>query len=421
MNADWRDDLNKLIAGGCGTQVGMFFTCATFAALFLFCMLCASFSALSITLNDLAESWALSPQTMEPFGESSDLQLTLTPMISSSTAISSPTALPVTQLPDTGAPTIDLARPKPIVTADQGRVNLRIGPGTNYPIIGLLPLNASLEIVGRNRDSTWWLVSTSEGLAWVYDGVVATSNLHDEIPIIEVNIPPPIGQPQFVLQPTATPVKPSATTNSPVTSLPVSGTPTASANENRIFVQQTVGYKRLREHLAASPTSANFSPRGDQIAIIEGIKLHIVAGDGSYSRVLLAENGILRPVGGAVWSPDGEYIAFMVDYNDVKCRPCRSVGLIRLADEKLTFLQTPDNMDSEAPRWTQDGRLLVNVHPGEPADGTTYVYNTAGQSQIASGTYVLSTSHDGQRWLPWLPGRTWQAGTSERPDTYYKN
>jgi hypothetical protein len=120
-----------------------------------------------------------------------------------------------------------------------------------------------------------------------------------------------------------------------------------------------------------------------------------------------------------VWSPDGEYLAFMVDYKAKKCRPCRAVGLVRMADESIFFLQTPDNLDSEAPRWTQDGRLVINVHPSEPASGETYIYDVTGRGQKASGLLVLSTSHEGQKWYPWQPGRSWRAGISERPDTYY--
>jgi hypothetical protein len=197
-------------------------------------------------------------------------------------------------------------------------------------------------------------------------------------------------------------------------------TPTALVTESRIFVEDTPGYKQLREHLSAPPNSASFSPRGDQIAITEGIKLYLVAGDGSDGQILLADDGITKPVGGAVWSPDGKYIAFVAEYLDPGCKPCRSVGLVRLSDGSTYWLETPDMMDSDAPRWTHDGRLLVNVYPGEPANGTTYVYDTARKGQIATGIYVLGSSVDGQRWLPWRPGRVWRAGVSERPDVYYK-
>jgi Tol biopolymer transport system component len=150
---------------------------------------------------------------------------------------------------------------------------------------------------------------------------------------------------------------------------------------------------------------------------MDGVKLYLVAGDGSDLRVLVTEDGALKPIGGAVWSPDGRFIAFAVER--VNCDPCRSVGLVRVSDGTVNYLETPDNQDSEAPRWTHDGRLLVVVHPAEPADGVTYVYSTASYGQPASGIYVLGSSHEGQKWLPWLPGRVWQAGVSERPDTYY--
>jgi len=84
----------------------------------------------------------------------------------------------------------------------------------------------------------------------------------------------------------------------------------------------------------------------------------------------------------------------------------------------MTFLQALDNLDTDAPRWTQDGRILVNVHPGEPAKGTAYVYNIYGEGQPVEGVYILSTSHEGQKWFPWRPGRVWRAGGSERPDSY---
>jgi Tol biopolymer transport system component len=198
-------------------------------------------------------------------------------------------------------------------------------------------------------------------------------------------------------------------------------TPTATAAESRIFVEDTVGYKDLWEHLSAPPNSASFSPRGDQIAVAEGIGLYLVAGDGSEGQTLAADDGVMKPVWGAVWSPDGKYIAFVVEYLDPSCKPCRSVSLVRLSDGLTFMLETPDKMDSDAPRWTQDGRLLVNVYPGEPADGAAYIYDISGRGQVATGVYVLSSGLDGQRWLPWRPGRIWRAGVSERPDTYYND
>jgi uncharacterized protein YraI len=307
--------------------------------------------------------------------------------------------------------------PKPIVIAHKNGVDLRSGPGPEYTKVGLLKQGGSLEIVGRNGDSSWWLVSTPNGLAWVSADAAMVQNVNDSIPVVTTPallVLPTLGDSQSTPASAAVPTVPAT----PTPTRP-SGTPTAAVDESRIFVEDTVGYKRLWEQLSAPPVSESFSPRGDQIAIIEGVKLYSVAGDGSDARVLFADDGDKRPVGDAVWSPDGEYIAFVVERRN--CNPCRSVGLARPSDGSVSFLKTLNNMDSDAPRWTQDGRLLVNVHPGEPADGTTYVYDTSGGGQVASGVYVLSSSHEGQKWLPWLPGRTWKAGVTERPDAYYSD
>ena len=410
------NDLTKLIAGSCGTQIGMLFTCGTFAGVLMVCAVCAFSGVLSVTLNDFAREVSSLSEPAAGLNNGVELAAMNDPK-SGSPAVtesegSAPQAAPI-------LPTATPVGPPPMVTAHDGRVNLRIGPSTSYPRIGLLPHNASLEIVGRNQEGTWWLVSTTDGLAWVFNGVVATTNLHNNIPIVDITLPPlsKISDPSarataaatqaiVVPQPTPTP------TISP-------GTPTPQANLDRVFVQQTVGYKQLRQHLSAPPMSENFSPQGHVIAITEGVKLHLVAGDGSYTRVLLESNEAFKIRGDIVWSPNGEYLAFVVENKNTGCRPCKSVGLIRLDDESLIFLKTPNNLDGEAPRWTQEGRLLVNVHPAEPAAGTTYIFDVTGRGVPANGLYRLSTSHEGQRWHPWQPGRSWQAAISERPDTYY--
>jgi hypothetical protein len=95
------------------------------------------------------------------------------------------------------------------------------------------------------------------------------------------------------------------------------------------------------------------------------------------------------------------------------------VAILNPATETITLLDPPEtDLDTDMPRWLQDGRLMINAHPGEPADGVAYVYDISGKFQPATGIYVLSASHEGQKWFPWRPGRTWRAGVSERADSY---
>lgn len=107
--------------------------------------------------------------------------------------------------PTTAAPT-DPPPPqdtRPRVTADSGTVNLRSGPGTNYDKVGALPQGQSLDIVGRNEDSSWWQVSTVNGLAWIAASVTAAENTDASIPV--VSAPPPPATPTPAAPPTPTP------------------------------------------------------------------------------------------------------------------------------------------------------------------------------------------------------------------------
>jgi hypothetical protein len=418
MNKTWKSNLGKLLLGGCGTQVGLVFASVALAGFLLLCFVVAVSSVLGIAVaqeaanlsaNATAEA-ASDTEVLALQGEIESLVSQVEVLQNSEPVVLVPTAAPLPQ-------------PKAFVIATKNGVNLRSGPGANRERVGTLSLGGRLEIVGRNGDSSWWLVATPDGLAWVSAEVVLAYDVNDSIPVVTI--------PALLTWPTTDRPNdpPAGPANTPTPDLPAnpaparpSATPTATVGESRIFVEDTVGWKRIFEQLLnRPPVSASFSPRGDRIAIIDGIKLYLVAGDASYGQILFAEDETLRPFGGAVWSPDGKYIAFVVDSKEQKCRPCRSVALARVSDGSISFLETRDQMDSEAPRWTHDGRLLVLVHPHEPADGVTYVYDTSGRGQVAKGIFVLSSSQEGQKWLPWRPGRVWQAGVSERADTYYNN
>jgi hypothetical protein len=418
--------------GGCGTQLGMIFTFVGLAAILMFCSICAISNVVSVAiaqevarLSAEATAEARMAVVVSSDPEAEALRSEIEALVMQVESLQANEPIRPAEPPAEPEPAMPVATPtplpslRPLVIAHQSGVDLHSGPGRNYNLLGYLPLGGYLEVVGRNADSSWWLVSAPDGLAWASADSVLALNTDGSLPVVSVPallVLPATGQAQ--LAPGSTPQPVVWTTPTPT---PILGTPTATAVESRLSVEDTVGYKVLEYHMSAAPVSTSFSPNGGRIAMTEGVKLYLVAADASYSRVLFGDDGIRTPVGDAVWSPDGDYIAFTAKHNSPDCKPCRSVGIVRMSDEAVYFLQTPDNMDSAAPRWTQDGRLLVNVYPGEPADGITYVYNTSGQGGVAEGVFVLSSSHEGQKWLPWVPGRIWQAGVTERPDAYWSD
>lgn len=67
-----------------------------------------------------------------------------------------------------------------------GRVNVREGPGLNYPYGGTLLLNEVRPIVGRADDIAWWLIELPDGSkGWVADRVVAVSGYTGLVPTVQ--------------------------------------------------------------------------------------------------------------------------------------------------------------------------------------------------------------------------------------------
>ena len=105
------------------------------------------------------------------------------------------------------------------VTAPNG-VNVRSGPGTNFPVLGVAPFGAEGEIIGRSADSRWWVVavpSAPGGSGWVSADFVAASNAED-VPVIASPPPPVVVIPTPAPTPTPwpTPIPPPAATATPV-------------------------------------------------------------------------------------------------------------------------------------------------------------------------------------------------------------
>ena len=100
-------------------------------------------------------------------------------------------------------PTPEAGDPTATVIARAG-VNLRTGPGLEYPVIGIAPFGSVLEVVGVSRDGTWWAVrlpGAPNNQAWVSDEFVQVEDAGN-VPVLN---PPPTPTPVATATPTPTP------------------------------------------------------------------------------------------------------------------------------------------------------------------------------------------------------------------------
>ncbi len=81
----------------------------------------------------------------------------------------------------------------PLVTANIG-LNVRGGPGTNYPTIGRLIEGETAEITGRDQNGGWWQIaysSESGDRGWVAaDTEFTTAANADSVAVVEAPLPP---------------------------------------------------------------------------------------------------------------------------------------------------------------------------------------------------------------------------------------
>lgn len=129
--------------------------------------------------------------------------------VASNTPVPSATPVPILTSTPTPQPTATnvptpTATPTPVppqVSASIA-VNVRTGPGTNYPAIGTLLPNTPLVVTGKNDATTWWQIQQSDGtIGWVAASVVEAVNVAG-VPVAQTPIPP---------EPTSTSVPPTPT------------------------------------------------------------------------------------------------------------------------------------------------------------------------------------------------------------------
>ncbi|MCY4090501.1 MAG: SH3 domain-containing protein [Caldilineaceae bacterium] len=76
-------------------------------------------------------------------------------------------------------------------------VNVREGPGTNYPRAGQIIAGRPYLIFGKNQAGDWWQIDVGNGTkGWVFGGLVTTSGSLDKVALItDIPDPPPAAAP----------------------------------------------------------------------------------------------------------------------------------------------------------------------------------------------------------------------------------
>ncbi len=125
-------------------------------------------------------------------------------------------ALRQLQPPATATPEM-AAAPTPFVQVQEDLLNVRLGPGTDFPIVGQLSAGSQLALVGRDVSGDWLVVCCIDGKpGWVAARLVST-----EADLLAL----PVGLP-----PTRAPVAPTATAaQTPGVTRPAVATPTPAA------------------------------------------------------------------------------------------------------------------------------------------------------------------------------------------------
>ena len=146
-----------------------------------------------------------------------------------------PTRTPTHTRTATAAPA-----PAPYFTVNSAWVNVRTGPGNNYPIIDAVPQGERFDIIARNRGSslrnTWIeFCCVKERRGWIYAGLVKLSVDWSTIPVSQdlpaiptatsTPVPPTPTRTPAIPTATSTPVPPTVT-RTPVPPTPVQPTAT---------------------------------------------------------------------------------------------------------------------------------------------------------------------------------------------------
>ena len=351
-----------------------------------------------------------------------------------------PTLQPATATPEPPTATPEPAAAEPLAVAVRG-MNVRGGPGTDFPVVGTAASGASFAITGKNADGTWYQVCCfdDEAKGWLSASLVTVEGDAAAIAVAtDIPEPPPTATPA----PTATPGPTSAapTASAPPSGGGPSGTliySVANLDADRWELWEINLASNAKRMLFEWRTEVDVSPSFSQIAYFAwpasgqqpgvwimnadytGERLVIAAGAAypsfspDASRLALTGDGvyIINSDGsGLRYLTEGEYAAWSPTSNWIAHRACHggACGLWETeADSGEQRRLTTGGSDGQ-PAWSPNGRQIAYISQD---DGNFEIYRI----DADGSNKVRLTNNPSSDGLPvWSPNGQWIAFRSDR-------
>ncbi len=232
--------------------------------------------------------------------------------------------------------------PKPMFTVNQATVNVRAGPGIDYPVIGALRQGETFEITGKNAAGNWWQFAYNNKTGWIHSGLVSAKGT-DAVAVVTNVLTPP----------TATAL-PETADQAVYSECQIEGTR---------MVGCTLSIKNLTTRQIKSIYSSavilwpTWSPDGERIAFVaassnEGqYSISIVNIDGT-NLIQVTSDPPFRWPDNPAWSPDGTLLAFgHHGYSD-----SHALYVLDLQSREIVYSKGPHR---NWPHWTVDGQFVL--------------------------------------------------------------
>ncbi|MCI0643380.1 MAG: SH3 domain-containing protein [Chloroflexi bacterium] len=237
-------------------------------------------------------------------------------------------------------------------------LNVRNGPGTSYPVVGLLVEGDEVRLVGRHSVSGWWQVKLPDSRTGWVSGVPTYVQVHGDIASL-----PETGETTISIAPLADPPQTQPGLTGTIVFQTVSGGPIYAVNADGSNLRYlTTGI---------DPT---LSPDGQWVAFTRWEtnqngalgNLWVINVDGSSERVIM--DNVLQPKS-PVWSPDGTQIAINMQHG----------GWIEPRENICSTSKPPkEAYDITSSPIKGGGRLFCYTLPADPYWGLRVVDVTTG-------------------------------------------